>query len=153
MSRPGHLTGQCLCGAVRWRATASPFRSVICHCADCRAATGAAASGYLGFAKAHIAWEGTRAFHRTLPGTTRGTCPHCSAPLSYMSTRWPGELYLHAATLDDPSAFRPEAHLHWAERLPGPVRPDDLLRHDGRAPTVLASHRPPSGPPTANPSH
>ncbi|MEE8456169.1 MAG: GFA family protein, partial [Limibaculum sp.] len=32
--------GGCLCGAVRYRATARPLRCVICHCADCRKHSG-----------------------------------------------------------------------------------------------------------------
>jgi hypothetical protein len=55
-----------------------------------------------------------------------------------MCTRWPGELYLHAATLDDPSAFEPQAHIHWEARLPGPDPRDGLPRYAGRGPAELA---------------
>jgi hypothetical protein len=37
------LTGGCLCGSVRYtiRAGATPFYSVVCHCTNCKRATGA----------------------------------------------------------------------------------------------------------------
>ena len=145
------ISGGCACGTVRFRAAGSPFWSVLCHCADCRTATGAASTGWLGFAKASVAWTGTRSFLRTSPGATRGACPDCGAALSYMSTRHPGELYLCAAALDDPGAFRPEAHVHWSERVPDAGGQDDLPRHSGRAPAVLTSLRP-APPGRADPS-
>lgn len=135
------IAGGCRCGAVRFRAQVSPFRALLCHCADCRAATGAPVSGYLGFAKAAVAWQGARRFRSPAPGTTRGACPACGAALSYMTTRYPGELYLHASALDRVADFRPEAHAHWAERVVRDPR-DDLPRHAGRAPAAL---RPPAG--------
>ena len=35
-------TGGCLCGAVRYRASADPLRVVSCHCGMCRRTSGAA---------------------------------------------------------------------------------------------------------------
>ena len=131
------LTGRCRCGGVTWRAAASPFRAVLCHCTGCRQAAGASPVGYAGFPKAAVSWTGRRAFRATSPGVTRGACPACGTALSYMCTRWPGELYLHAATLDDPARFVPDAHLHWSART-GRVAPDDdLPKHAGRGPADL----------------
>ena len=137
-------TGGCLCGGVRWRAGAAPFRSVHCHCRSCRRATGAALASYAGFAKAAVTWQGARALRASAPGVTRGGCPDCRTPLSYMCTRWPGELYLHAATLDDPALFTPQAHLHWAERVPWLALADGLPKYPGRGPSALT---PPAGGP------
>jgi hypothetical protein len=135
------LTGRCGCDGVRWRAVVSPFRSVLCHCASCRQATDAPVAGYLGFGKAAVRWSGVRAFRTTSPGVTRGACPACGTALSYMCTRWPGELYLHAASMDDPSAFAPEAHVYWAERVAGSVPGDALPKHAGRGPADLDTRR------------
>lgn len=49
------------------------------------------------------------------------------------SDRWPTETHLYAATLDDPSAFQPEAHYHFAERVPWLNVVDDLPKHAGSA--------------------
>ena len=128
------LAGGCLCGAVRWRTAGSPVWSGHCHCTDCRRATGAPLASWMVFGKLSVTWAGARAFHRSSPGVTRGFCPGCGTPLSYMCTRWPGELHILAATLDDPARFVPRAHVHWAERVPWLDPADALPRHPGRAP-------------------
>lgn len=140
------LCGACACGRLSWRSTVSPFRSVLCHCTDCRAAegtrTGPGPVGYMGFGKVSVSWTGQRVFRVPSTGVTRGACADCGTALSYMCTRWPGELYIHAATLTDPSLFRPEAHIHWAERPPGTTATEDLPRYAGRGPSDLPSLRP-----------
>ena len=62
-------------------------------------------------------------------------------PLSYMSTRWPGEIHLYAATLNDPSVFKPEAHVHWSERVPYLTVTDELPKHAGSSPGALPSQQ------------
>lgn len=53
--------------------------------------------------------------------------------MHYMSTRWPAEVRLFAATLDDLTLYQPTAHVHWAERVPW-LHPDDgLPKQNGRA--------------------
>ena len=39
-TKTGAKTGQCLCGAVRYRVAGDPVASTLCHCADCRRASG-----------------------------------------------------------------------------------------------------------------
>jgi len=53
--------------------------------------------------------------------------------MHYMSTRWPGEILLFAATLDDLTLFKPIAHVHWAERVPWLALNDNLPKYDGSA--------------------
>ncbi|MEM8536692.1 MAG: GFA family protein, partial [Pseudomonadota bacterium] len=64
----------------------------------------------------------------------RGFCAVCGTPLFYMSTRWPGEVHIYAATLDDPKLYQPTAHVHWAERLGWLHVVDDLPKYEGSAP-------------------
>jgi hypothetical protein len=110
---------------------------VVCHCADCRQAEGAPDAGYLGFTKALVTWAGARAFRSATHGVTRSVCPSCGMALTYMCTRWPGELYVHAATLDDPGVFTPHARIHWDARLPGSAPKDDVPRYADRGPDAL----------------
>ncbi len=42
--------GGCLCGAVRYAATADPAYAGLCYCADCRKASGSGFSPFMGFA-------------------------------------------------------------------------------------------------------
>jgi hypothetical protein len=39
-------TGGCLCGAVRYKTIGEPFKSGLCHCADCRKVTGSSFLAY-----------------------------------------------------------------------------------------------------------
>lgn len=134
-------TGTCLCRAISWRTRVSPFWSAHCHCASCRRATGAPIVGVMGFGKSAVVWQGQRRFHRSSPGVTRGFCAGCGTSLSYMSTRWPGEIYLFAASLDDPGLFKAEAHVHWDERLPWMRVTDDLPKFPGSSPSALPSQQ------------
>ena len=99
-------------------------------------------AGYTGFGKVSVIWSGQRVFRVPTTGVTRGACADCGTALSYMCTRWPGELYVHAATLTAPSQFRPEAHIHWVERQSGTTATDDLPTYDGRGPSALPLLRP-----------
>jgi hypothetical protein len=49
--------------------------------------------------------------------------------MSYDAEIWPKETHLYAATMDDPGTFIPQAHFHYAERLPWLEIADDLPKH------------------------
>ena len=91
-------------------------------------------TSYFSVARAQVTWRGLRSFWNSSPGVTRGFCGHCGTPLHYMTTHWPGEIHIFAATLDDLALYNPAAHVHWAERVPWLNFDDDLPRYDGRAP-------------------
>ena len=38
---------------------------------------------------------------------SRGFCPHCGSPIMNINSGYPDSRYFHAATLDDPSTFKP----------------------------------------------
>lgn len=128
---PG-LSGRCLCGGVRWTA-AAPLWTALCHCESCRRAASAPVVAWIGFRKDAVSWTGARRIFRSSPGVERSFCPTCGTPLSFESTRWPGELHLYAASMDDPSAYRPQLHCHHAERLAWLHIADDLPKFDGSA--------------------
>ena len=48
--------GQCLCGAVRYRATADPVHGVICHCSMCRRHSEAPALAFVHFLRQSFTW-------------------------------------------------------------------------------------------------
>jgi len=136
MEGPLHkrIEGGCACGALRYDVKGSPFGAVHCHCTSCRKATGAPVASLFFVARGQVDWTGTRSFYNSSPGVTRGFCGQCGTPMHYMSTRWPGEIHIFAATLDDLTVFTPTAHQHWHQRVPWLGPDDDLPRYDGRAP-------------------
>ena len=43
------ITGSCLCGDLRWKASAPPRHMGLCFCADCRKASGSGFMPFMGF--------------------------------------------------------------------------------------------------------
>lgn len=130
---PMGFDGGCACGALRYQITGSPFCAVHCHCESCRKATGSPMTSYFGVSRAQVAWNGARSFYNSSRGVTRAFCGQCGTPMHYMNTRWPGEMHLFAATLDELTLYKPTAHVHWAERVPWLILDDGLPKYNGRA--------------------
>jgi hypothetical protein len=108
--------GGCLCGAVRYRIGVPPLWVAHCHCSMCRRAQGAAFVTWVGTAEARFSLEsGADALrsYRSSPLATRSFCGQCGTPLLFQSSRWPGEVHVTLATLDDASGLAPQAHAYW----------------------------------------
>ncbi len=129
----GALAGRCLCGQIRWQSSGPVIWAGHCHCDSCRRASSAPVTSFFGVERDSVTWEGEAAIYVSSPGTQRGHCPSCGSQMFIRSDRWPTETHLYAATLDDPSAFQPEAHYHFAERVPWLNVVDDLPKHAGSA--------------------
>ena len=125
--------GGCACGALQYEVKNSPFSAVHCHCESCRRITGSPMTSYFGVGRAQVTWNGARRFYNSSSGVTRGFCDQCGTPMHYISTCWPGEVHLFAATLEDPTLYQPTAHVHWAERVPWLILDDGLPRFLSRS--------------------
>lgn len=126
--------GRCACGRIRYTVKGAPKWTALCHCESCRRAASAPVVAWMGFAPDQVTWNGTRAFYNSSNQATRGFCPDCGAQMSFESTRWPGEVHLYAATLDDPEDYVPELHCHHAEHLSWLRMDDALPRYPASAP-------------------
>lgn len=124
-------SGRCLCGAVRWRYDGPHLRNLICHCESCQRATSAPFTAFVGMDPAHLHWQGEVTHFESSPGNWRGFCPACGTRLYYRSRQWPDEIHVHAATLDDRDAYRPDAQVLCAERMGWPEHMHELPCHDG----------------------
>lgn len=126
------ITGRCLCGAITYRADATPLWQMHCHCDSCRRTTGSAFASFFGLRDGTWHWtSGTPATYRSSPDVERLFCPTCGTPLAYRSTRFTGETHLYAGTLDHPAAYSPTAHVHFAEAMLWADIHDHLPRHPG----------------------
>ncbi len=126
-----HLSGRCLCGAATWHYDGPLGRNLICHCESCQRAASSAYAAFIEVDPDRIEWSGPRNDYQSSPGTFRGFCPTCGTRLYFRSDRWPGELHIHAATLDDPSLYHPDCQVVMHERAPWLDGLDALPRHDG----------------------
>ncbi|MEM8824895.1 MAG: GFA family protein [Pseudomonadota bacterium] len=78
------FTGGCACGAVAYRVDAGPVRSLICHCDDCRRATGSTFATFLAVPRDTVRWDGAPRMRRSSDWAQRGFCADCGTPLVYM---------------------------------------------------------------------
>lgn len=123
-------TGRCLCGAVRFAFEGAPNWQMHCHCESCRRATASPFTSFLAVDHAVFHWTGIPpAGHDSSPGVRRYHCAACGTPMGYQSPTRAHEIDLYAATLDDPNAYAPTAHVHWNERLPWLHLNDGLAVH------------------------
>jgi len=128
MSDPVSITGGCLCGAVRYQATAEPIYAGLCYCGDCRKASGSGFIPFMGFAASAIAISGeTRQSH--VPSfrgdiATRNHCAHCGGMVFGGVVGESDSFTIYAGSLDDPSQFEPQIAIFtrdrpaWAEVRP-----------------------------------
>lgn len=121
--------GRCLCGAVRYAFDAAPLWQAHCHCESCRRATSSPYTSFFCIKDGHWRWTGAEpARFASSPRAERFFCGRCGSPLAYRGTDWPGEMHFLAATLEDPSAYRPTAHAFFNEHLAWVAPGDGLLR-------------------------
>lgn len=123
-------TGRCLCGAVTYRYDPPENWRAHCHCESCRRATSSPVTTYMGVPRERLRWTGAEpTLYESSPGVRRLFCGRCGSPMAYDSDRFPHEVHLFAASLDDPGNFAPQAHVFFAEHLPWFDTADDLPRH------------------------
>ncbi len=122
-------TGSCRCGAVRFEASADPDHVSYCHCADCRKATGAPVSAFVGFMADEVTITGDvlRTFDNG--AVTRSFCGVCGSPVAYADARIGERLYFMLGAMDAPEKYKPTLHAYVREQLPYLHMPDGLPRH------------------------
>lgn len=125
------VNGHCFCGAVRWSAASLPTRNLVCHCESCRRATSSPFTAFIGFQAGDVVWTGRIEHYESSPATWRGFCPACGTRLYFRSGKWPEEIHIHAATLDDENPYRPDAQVMLAEKAGWLDGLADLPRHEG----------------------
>lgn len=122
------LHGGCLCGAVRYQAGGAPFHQTVCHCADCRRATGAPMVGWFTVRPGDLVFTAAEPRRRqSSPGVTRSFCPGCGTPLTFQDRA--EEVDVTICTLDDPDALPPRDHTRTLGQLAWVRLADGLPRH------------------------
>lgn len=121
--------GGCRCGAVRFEVSAAPHHVSYCHCVDCRRATGAPVSAFVGFPMSAVTFfgEAPRLFENG--PVTRSFCGTCGSPISYVDERLAGSLWFLLGAMEQPERYKPTQHAHVREQLPFVHMPDGLPRH------------------------
>jgi len=114
-----NYTGQCLCGAITYQLSGSPYSVALCHCKDCRRSAGAPVVSWAMFPEsALVVLSGQPKTINSSGATLRSFCPECGTGLFYRNAEHlPGIVDVQTATLDDPDALPPKLQIQVAERL------------------------------------
>ncbi len=122
--------GGCLCGTVRWRATAAPKNVNHCHCEMCRRGSGAAVVTWAAFATTDFAFtQGAPAWRQSSTIARRGFCSACGSALAWQRLQDAASIDITVGTADRPEALTPREHL-WTEGAVSWLHiQDNLPRH------------------------
>lgn len=127
--------GGCHCGQTRYEVTGEPQHVSICHCSDCRKSAGAPFVSWAAFASSDFQSSGEISSFNSSGAAYRYFCPKCGTGLYYVNEEvLPGLVDIQTATLDDPEALVPVAHVQAAEQLHWTRTIEDLPKFE-RFPT------------------
>ncbi len=117
------ISGRCKCGQIAYSGELVDAPMFRCYCRDCQQLTGAGHSEMVPLAAGSFSSKGTIREFAMTGGSGRptwsGFCPNCGSPLTRRSERMNDRVYIHAASMDDPSDYNPtlaicrEGAQHW----------------------------------------
>jgi len=128
------MTGGCLCGNVRYEVPDNPHGTSLCHCEDCRRASGAPAVAWTFFPAGSLRWIRGEAKTITWAERFRTFCPDCGTPLSFYDPALPDQYEVTTCSLDEPGKCPPGDHNWIADRLEWFETADDLPRFPHNTP-------------------
>jgi hypothetical protein len=112
---------------VRFGADEDPVYVGYCHCSDCRRATGAPVSAFVGFPSDRVTFAGEPATYVNGP-VRRNFCAKCGSPIAYFDRRVGDSIYFYLGAMDEPQNYKPTLHAFASEKLPFLHIPDGLPR-------------------------
>lgn len=123
--------GGCLCGAVRYRATGQPLRTLTCHCRFCQKMTGSTsyAESMFPIEAVEVSGELSTYDHRS---ETSGKavrlhfCPRCGSVVTLTFERWPEFRAISRGTFDDPNRVEIGSHIWTESAQTGVVLPEGI---------------------------
>jgi hypothetical protein len=116
-------SGRCACGSVRFEFEFDPTFVAVCHCLDCKKASGGEAATFFAVPeeKFSLLSGAPRSFHYIADsgkGLDRLFCPDCGARLYTANLgSFPDTVFVQLASLDDPSEISPTVEMFTKRRL------------------------------------
>lgn len=106
-------TGGCACGAVHYEITGEPVFSNDCQCRDCQRESGTGHLSHMTFLRSGVTLTGKAKGWEMVADSgnakTRYFCPDCGAPVYILFSAMPQFFTIRAASLDDPTRYKPQA--------------------------------------------
>jgi len=125
------LAGRCLCGLVTYRVADEFEYALICHCSQCRRATGSAFKPFGGIRKEKLALVAGEDSILRYGGETAHDV-HCGKCGSLLWTWFRESPFVHVTygSLMDAPSLRPSAHIYVGSKAPWDSIGDDLPQYD-----------------------
>jgi hypothetical protein len=132
------LSGGCLCGKVRYSASADPIFVGVCHCTNCQKSSGTAFNAVIAVPKPAVRMTGTVSTYEGRGDTGKATykrfCPECGSPVVEEAAIMADVVMIPVGTLDNPGSVEPTMQIYcdsaqsWAllddlarfPKMPGP---------------------------------
>jgi hypothetical protein len=115
------ITGGCLCGAVRYRATAAPIATRVCWCRLCQKIGAGSGTVNVCFARDAVTVTGDLRDYSSVADSGnrmhRRFCPQCGTPMFSEADARPHLIFIRAGTLDDPEVAKP-GQIIWTSQAP-----------------------------------
>jgi len=125
------LTGRCLCGAVSFQVADAFEYAMICHCSQCRRATGSAFKPFAGIRRDHVAITNGADASFVYGDASAAHDVRCRGCGSLLFSVVRDGAYAHIAmgTLVDAPSIRPSMHIFVESKAPWHDITDDLPQH------------------------
>jgi hypothetical protein len=131
-------SGSCLCGAVRYEIDGELAPIQLCHCSQCRRASGTAFAANMPIREENfrvVAGEDRMKRYESSPGKARLFCAGCGSQLISRSGGAPGWVRVRAGTLHEPVDAPLAFHFHVASQAAWWPITDDLPRYPDARPS------------------
>jgi hypothetical protein len=135
------LTGQCLCGGVRFEITGRLGPVIYCHCSRCRRASGSAFAANASVRASElrvVAGAALVVTYESSPGSERCFCSRCGAPL-FGRVPAAGLVRVRLGNLDADPGERARAHIWVGSKAPWFAITDALEQCDEAPPLHYAA--------------
>lgn len=131
------VKGGCACGHIQYEIMADSVFTAICHCEDCKRASGGSGAVVTGIPK-----DGFDVVQGTATGfeyvaesgnkLTRNFCPECGSRLfTDKMESFPDLVFVANGSLEDPAKFEPGMEIFTKSRLPWMSAREDLAQFEG----------------------
>ncbi len=112
-----HVTGRCLCGAIRYRLEGEPIVFQYCHCSRCRKVSGSAHSANIMIRPEQLSWlQGEEFLQSYIPENTRhfatSFCKQCGASMPWLAKTGQA-MVVPAGSLDEDPGYKPVQNIFW----------------------------------------
>jgi len=132
------ITGQCLCGAVRYETAEQPITTRICWCSVCQKFAGGNGAVNVCFPTAGFRITGDLADYQSIADSGnrmhRRFCPKCGVHMFSEAEARPHLIFVRAGTLDEPMIPKPAATIWTKSAPPWAAIDENLPKFEGQPP-------------------